>query len=511
MTEIKEEINKSFLIPTLEDVFSSLPKSRVLSEEEKKILEKAFNFSKEYHEGQFRNSGEPYFNHCVQTAKNITRQNMDIDTIATGLLHDTLEDTKATKEKIGEEFGEDILFLIQGVTKLGTIKYKGVERHVESMRKFFIAMAEDIRVVVIKLCDRLHNVSTLEYLRPEKAKRIAIETLEIHARLADRIGMGKLKSELEDKAFPYAYPEDFKKVKDMFEETKSASEDYLLSILERVKKELEIFDILYIKIDHRLKHLYSLYEKLKKLNWDIQKIYDIAAMRIIVEDIGTCYKALGVIHGLYKPVPGRFKDYIAVPKPNLYQSLHTTVFDGEGGTFEVQIRTQKMHEEAEYGIASHLFYKEAGDTKKAQERHKLNKVQDLKEKISWTKDLIRAQEDMQENKNLLKNIKKEFLDKRMFIHTPKGDIIELPPGSGVIDFAYSVHSDVGNHVAGAMVNGKLVSLNTKLKNNDIVEIFTKEDAKPSRKWIDYAFTSVAKRNIKNYLKEHGGTIDKFFI
>lgn len=511
MLEIKEEINKSFLTPTIEDIFLSLPANRYLNEEDKKILEKAFNFSKEYHEGQFRNSGEPYFNHCVQTAKNIAKQNMDIDTIATGLLHDTLEDTDATKEKIEEEFGEDILFLIQGVTKLGTIKYKGVERHVESMRKFFIAMAEDIRVVVIKLCDRLHNVSTLEYLKPEKAKRIAIETLEIHARLADRIGMGRLKSELEDKAFPYAYPEDFKKVKDMFEETKSASENYLLNILERVKKELEIFDVFYIKIDHRLKHLYSLYEKLKKLNWDIQKIYDIAAMRIIVEDIGTCYKALGVIHGLYKPVPRRFKDYIAVPKPNGYQSLHTTVFDGEGGTFEVQIRTQKMHEEAEYGIASHLFYKEAGDTKKAKEKNKLNKVQDLGEKISWTKDLIKAQEDISQNKDLLKNIKKEFLDKRMFIHTPKGDIVELPHGSGVLDFAYSIHSDIGNHVAGAMVNGKLVTLNTKLKDNDIVEIFTKEEAKPTRKWIDYAFTSIAKRHIKNYLKEHGGTIDKFFI
>ncbi len=511
MAEIRQDINKSFLTPTLEDIFSSLSKNRLLSLEEKQLLEKAFDFSKKYHEGQFRNSGEPYFNHCVQTAKNIARQNMDTDTIVTGLLHDTLEDTKATKEEINEEFGEDILFLIQGVTKLGTIKYKGVERHVESMRKFFIAMAEDIRVVVIKLCDRLHNVSTLEYLKPEKAKRIAIETLEIHARLADRIGMGKLKSELEDKAFPYAYPEDFNKVKTMFEETKSASLDYLLNILEKVKKELEIFNILYIKIDHRLKHLYSLYEKLKKLNWNIQKIYDIAAMRIIVNDIGTCYQALGIIHGLYKPVPGRFKDYIAVPKPNGYQSLHTTVFDGEGGTFEVQIRTQKMHEEAEYGIASHLFYKEAGDTKKAQELHKLNKVQGLKEKISWTKDLIKVQEDMHENKNLLKTIKEEFLDKRMFIHTPKGDIIELPPGSGVIDFAYSVHSDVGNHVAGAMVNGKLVSLNTKLKNNDIVEIITKEDAKPTRKWIDYAFTSVAKRHIKSYLKEHGGTIDKFFI
>jgi GTP pyrophosphokinase len=511
MLEIKEEINKSFLTTSIEDIFLSLPANRYLNEEDKKILEKAFNFSKEYHEGQFRNSGEPYFNHCVQTAKNIAKQNMDIDTIATGLLHDTLEDTDATKEKIEEEFGEDILFLIQGVTKLGTIKYKGVERHVESMRKFFIAMAEDIRVVVIKLCDRLHNVSTLEYLKPEKAKRIAIETLEIHARLADRIGMGRLKSELEDKAFPYAYPEDFKKVKDMFEETKSASENYLLDILERVKKELEIFDVFYIKIDHRLKHLYSLYEKLKKLNWDIQKIYDIAAMRIIVEDIGTCYKALGVIHGLYKPVPRRFKDYIAVPKPNGYQSLHTTVFDGEGGTFEVQIRTQKMHEEAEYGIASHLFYKEAGDTKKAKEKNKLNKVQDLGEKISWTKDLIKAQEDISQNKDLLKNIKKEFLDKRMFIHTPKGDIVELPHGSGILDFAYSIHSDIGNHVAGAMVNGKLVTLNTKLKDNDIVEIFTKEEAKPTRKWIDYAFTSIAKRHIKNYLKEHGGTIDKFFI
>lgn len=511
MTEIKDELNKSFSTPTLEEIVSSLPNNRALTEEELEILVKAFDFSKKFHEGQTRNSGEPYFNHCVQTAKNIARQNMDIDTIAAGLLHDTLEDTKATKEEIESEFGEDILFLIQGVTKLGTIKYKGVERHVESMRKFFIAMAEDIRVVVIKLCDRLHNVSTLEYLRPDKAKRIAIETLEIHARLADRIGMGKLKSELEDKAFPYAYPEDFKKVKDMFEETKSASEDYLLKILEKVKKELEIFDISYLKIDHRLKHLYSLYEKLKKLNWDIQKIYDIAAMRIIVDDIGTCYQALGVIHGLYKPVPGRFKDYIAVPKPNGYKSLHTTVFDGIGGTFEVQIRTQKMHEEAEYGIASHLFYKEAGDTKKAQENHKLNKVQSLKDKISWTKDLMHAQEDMRENKNLLKTIKEEFLDKRMFIHTPKGDIIELPNGSGVIDFAYSVHSDVGNHVAGAMVNGKLVSLNTKLKDNDIVEIMTKEDAKPTRKWIDYAFTSTAKRQIRNYLKEHGGTIDKFFI
>ncbi|MEN9338430.1 MAG: hypothetical protein RI945_155 [Candidatus Parcubacteria bacterium] len=511
MTEIKIETNTTFLSPTLDEIFSALPETRSLSEENKKLIEKAYNFSKRAHEGQMRNSGEPYFNHCVQTAINIAKQNMDTDTIVAGLLHDTLEDTKIKKEDVEKEFGKDVLFLIEGVTKLGTIKYKGVERHVESMRKFFIAMAEDIRVVVIKLCDRLHNVSTLEYLREDKRKRIAIETLEIHARLADRIGMGKLKSQLEDKAFPYAFPEDFKKVKDMFEATKSASEDYLLSILEKVKEELNIFNIKHIKIDYRLKHLYSLYEKLKRNNWDIQKIYDIAAMRIIVADIATCYQVLGLIHGLYRPVPGRFKDYIAMPKINGYQSLHTTVFDGEGGTFEVQIRTEKMHEEAEYGIASHLFYKEVGDTKKAKSKREVTKIEHLKEKVAWTKDLLKMHENTGENKKFIKNLKEEFLSQKIFVHTPKGDIIELPNGSGVIDFAYTVHSDIGNHVSGAMVNGKLVSLDTKLKNRDIIEIFTKEEAKPTRKWIDYAFTSLAKRHIKNYLKEHGGTIDKFFI
>ncbi|MFO0743567.1 MAG: RelA/SpoT family protein [Candidatus Paceibacterota bacterium] len=507
----KNNVNTTFLTADVEEIFQAVPKDHILEENDKEIIEKAYNFAKLAHEGQKRNSGEPYFNHCVATAINIAKQNMDVDTIVAGLLHDTLEDTKITKEEIQKEFGHDVLFLIEGVTKLGTIKYKGVERHVESMRKFFIAMADDVRVVVIKLCDRLHNISTLEYLPKEKQKRIAIETLEIHARLADRIGMGKLKSELEDKAFPYAYSEDFQKVKSMFDATKSSSENYLLDILERVKEELKIFNIHFIKIDHRLKHLFSLYEKLKKYNWDIQKIYDIAAMRIIVDDVGTCYQVLGVIHGLYKPVPGRFKDYIAIPKPNGYQSLHTTVFDGEGGTFEVQIRTQKMHEEAEYGIASHLFYKEAGDQAKIKNKHQENNIKNLNEKISWTKELLKIQENIPENKDFIKNLKEQFLDKKMFIHTPKGDIIELPQGAGVIDFAFAVHSDIGTHVSGVIVNGKMVSLNTKLKDRDIVEIITKEDAKPSRKWIDYAFTPNAKRHIRNYIKEHGGTIDKFFV
>lgn len=509
--EVKIEENKTFLSPTLQDIFNALPKENVLDEEDKKNIEKAFYFSQKAHDGQKRQSGEPYFNHVVYAATNIAKQNMDTDTIIAGLLHDVLEDTEITGKEIEENFGKDVLFLIQGVTKLGTIKYRGVERHVESMRKFFIAMAEDIRVVVIKLCDRLHNVSTLEYLREDKAKRIAIETLEIYARLADRIGMGKLKAELEDKAFPYAYPEDYKKVKEMFDSMKSSSEDYLLKILNKVKEELDIFNIKYIKIDHRLKHLYSLYEKLKKHNWDIQKIYDIAAMRIIVEDMPTCYQALGVIHGLYKPVPGRFKDYIAIPKPNGYQSLHTTVFDGEGGTFEVQIRTQQMHDEAEYGIASHLVYKEAGDSKdKKGNKFIKNKIDNIDEKISWTKDLLKAQENLSENTDFLKNIKEEFLDKKLFVHTPKGDIIEMPIGAGVIDFAYTVHSDIGNHISGVMVNGKLVSLDTKLKDRDIVEIITRDDAKPTRKWLDYANTNLAKRHIRNYLKENGGTFNKFF-
>ncbi len=494
------EENNTFLSPTLEDIFNA-SEDNLLSENDKKIIEKAFNFSKAAHMGQKRQSGEDYFNHVIYTAINIVRQNMDIETIVAGLLHDILEDTDIKEEEIEKEFGKDVLFLIQGVTKLGNIKYRGVERHVESMRKFFIAIAEDIRVVVIKLCDRLHNVETLEYLDEEKQRRIAIETLEIYARLADRIGMGRLKGDLEDKAFPYAYIEDYKKVKDIFESTKSSSEDYLLTILGKVKEELDIFNIEYIKIDHRLKHLFSLYEKLKKNNWDIQKIYDIAAMRIIVEDLSTCYQALGVIHGLYKPVPGRFKDYIAIPKPNGYQSLHTTVFDGEGGTFEVQIRTQKMHEEAEYGIASHLSYKEVGDSKDIKNKFVKNKIQNIDEKISWTKVLLRAQENISQ-KDFLKNIKEEFLNKQLFIHTPKGDVIEMPIGSGVIDFAYTVHSDIGSHVAGVLVNGKMVSINTILKDRDIVEIITKEDAKPSRKWLEYAHTSVAKRHIKNYIKEN---------
>lgn len=507
-----EEESRVFKVPTLKDIFQAMSQDSKndFTEEDRLLVKKTYAFAKIAHQNQFRKSGEDYFSHVVYTAINIARQNMDIETIVAGLLHDTLEDTGTTAEEIEKEFGNDVLFLVQGVTKLGVIKYQGMERHVESMRKFFIAMAEDIRVVVIKLCDRLHNVSTLNYLRADKAKRIAIETLEIHARLADRIGMGKLKAELEDYAFPYAYPEDYQKVEGIFEENRSSSEEYLLKTLKKIKEELKIFEINFIQIDHRLKHLYSLYEKLKKHDWDIQKIYDIAAMRIIVSDMATCYQVLGVIHGLYKPVPGRFKDYIAVPKPNGYQSLHTTVFDGEGGTFEVQIRTLKMHEEAEYGIASHLFYKEIGDSKKSKNLQQKAQAKNLAEKIAWTKDLVTIQKDLKNNE-FIRDIKESFLNKKIFIHTPRGDIVEMPSGSGVIDFAYNIHSDIGNHISSVMVNGKIVSLSTRLHDRDIVEIMTRNEAKPSRKWLEYAYTNLAKRHIRNFLKEFGGPLDRFFV
>ena len=333
------------------------------------MINLAYQTGLKAHAGQMRKSGEPYFNHCICTAMNIARQKMDYETICAGLLHDTLEDTEYKKEEMQKDFGETITNLVEGVTKLGHVRYQGVERHVESLRKFFIAMSDDIRVVVVKLCDRLHNIQTLEYVREDKRKRIAMETLEIHARLADRLGMGRLKAELEDGAFPYVYPVEYKRTLDIInnikenlpsENTSISSEEVLEKVADNLNEELKILEVNIERVDHRVKHLYSLWQKLKKYDYDVSKIHDIIALRIIVPNISDCYQALGVVHGLYKPKPNRFKDYIAVPKPNGYQSLHTTIFTGDGETVEVQIRTKNMHEEAEFGIASHLHYKEIG-------------------------------------------------------------------------------------------------------------------------------------------------------
>lgn len=478
-------------------IFALLPK---LTQKNKDLITHACEFAKKAHDGQLRNSGEPYYNHVFATGVNLAVLKMDADTIAAGIMHDVLEDTEVTEEEMTKEFGEHITKLVQGVTKLGKLRYSGMERHVESLRKFFIAMADDIRVVIIKLCDRLHNIQTLQYVKPEKQKRIALETIELHARLADRLGMGRLKAELEDAAFPFVYPDEYKKTIELFNSLNPISEEATEVVVKKLEEELNIFDVHIERIDSRIKHLYSLWQKLKRYKMDITKIYDVVALRIIVPQIADCYQALGVIHGLYRPVPGRFKDYIAVPKPNGYQSLHTTIFSGEGDTLEIQIRTKDMHQEAEYGIASHLGYKEVGKNVSEQE---------LKKKISWTKDLLEWQKDVEQHKDFLSNLKTDFFQNRVFVFTPKGDVVDLPEGSSAIDFAYSIHSKIGDHISGAKINGKLVPLETTLKNRDVIEIEVKESASPKRKWIDMAKTTIAKRKIRQYIKDNGGLIDKF--
>jgi GTP pyrophosphokinase len=477
-------------------IFALLPD---ITEQDKSLITKACHFAEMAHKGQLRKSGEPYYNHVFATGVNLATLKMDAETIAAGILHDVLEDTSVTQEEMTKEFGEHITKLVEGVTKLGKLRYTGAERHVESLRKFFVAMADDIRVVVIKLCDRLHNIQTLQYVSPEKQKRIALETLEIHARLADRLGMGRLKAQLEDAAFPYVYPEDYKKTLEHFESMRPITDEQLEKVVATFEEELTTFDVEIERIDHRVKHLYSLWQKLKRYKMDMSKVHDVVALRIIVPTIADCYQALGVIHGLYRPVPGRFKDYIAVPKPNGYRSLHTTIFSGYGNTLEIQIRTKEMHQEAEYGIASHLTYKELG-------KH-ISKEEVIK-KTGWTKELLEWQKDVEHHKEFMNNLKNDFFHSRVFVLTPKGDVIDLPEGSTPIDFAYAVHSDIGDRTAGAKVNGKLVPLDTKLQNRDVVEIDVKDTATPKRKWLDMTSTTLAKRRIRNYIKEHGNALEK---
>lgn len=488
--------------PKPQDIFVLVPD---INEDDKAIITKAFDFSKNAHRTQERNSGEPYFNHLFEVARNLARMNADPVTIAAGLLHDVLEDTNVTEEELTKEFGPEIVFLVQGVTKLGHLKYKGVVRHAESLRKFFIASAHDIRVVIIKLADRLHNISTLQHVPKDKQQRIAIETLEIYARLADRLGMGSIKSQLEDMAFPYAYPEEFEKVTTLLKDYTSFTEPHLAQVAATLKEELMILEADVTRLDYRVKHLYSLWQKLKQNDYDITKIYDILALRILVPTVSDCYHALGIIHGLYKPLPGRFKDYIALPKPNGYRSLHTTVFDGSGEMVEIQIRTEGMHHEAEYGISSHVYYKEIGKNK--DEKTTLKNIK----KSDWTKELLEAQKNIESPEDFLKHLHLDFFEKRVFVYTPKGDVIELPEGSSTIDFAYAIHSDIGNHISGAKINGKMVSIDTQLQRGDVVEITHNERQKPNRKWLDMCKTTFAKTHIRKFLKEKGGMMDKMLL
>ncbi|MCX6713061.1 MAG: RelA/SpoT family protein [Candidatus Vogelbacteria bacterium] len=459
----------------------------------RRLVAHAFSFAQKAHEGQRRKSGEPYFLHPYNVALILADFGADAETIAAGLLHDTVEDTGITPEIIKKDFGTTVAFMVDGVTKLGELKYKGVARHAESLRKMFVAMAEDIRVIVIRLADRLHNVRTLQYVEPEKQKRIALETLEIYAPLANRLGMWKMKGLLEDASFPYAYPNEYKQVvtlrKTKGKETIKRLEK-IYRVLQGALAERGFKDF---SIDYRIKYLYSLWAKLKRNNMDIESIYDISALRLIVDNVEQCYQALGIIHSLWRTVPGKLKDYIAGPKPNGYQSIHTAVFTGDGSIVEIQIRTKAMQREAELGAASHILYDEAGKPKGKDAEKKIPKS------IKWISDLIEWQKNVKESDEFLHTLKTDFIRDRIFVFTPKGDVVELPKGATMIDFAYTIHSDIGNHASGAWMNGKYVPLDTELTNKCTVKIETKKIAKPSIKWLDFAKTTIAKRHIRNYL------------
>ena len=487
------------------------------------LVTNAYNLAEEAHKDQKRYSGDPYFTHTAEVGYLLADAGLDAQAIAAGLLHDTIEDAGVKPKKIEEEFGADVLSLVEGVTKLGTLRYRGLERHTESLRKLFAATAKDIRVLIIKLMDRLHNARTLEHVpKPEKRLRIAQETLEIYAPIADRLGMSVAKQELEDAAFPYAYPKEYEKVRELLRERGGESEKRLEKIEKDLKRELADAGIRTFRAEARKKGIYSLFRKLERKDWDISKIYDILALRIVFPTVADCYTALGVIHAHWRPVPGKIKDYIAFPKPNGYQSIHTTVYTGDGSALEMQLRTESQHREALYGIASHLAYKETqGATqagggratgslewvrqffpvlrRSAKPAPATDGARALESVPEWLKELAHAHQGAPASEEYLNTLKTDFFSHRVFAFTPKGDVIDLPIAATPIDFAYAVHSDLGNRMAGARVNGKMVSLDTPLRNGDMVEIITKPSAKPSRKWHDIAKTSMAKKHIRTAL------------
>ncbi len=482
----------------LDSLFALIP--HTLSDADRERITKAYEFSYHKHEGQTRNSGEPYMIHALAVAQNCASFGMDTQTIVAGLLHDVLEDTDTSEEEIETLFGEQVLFLVKGVTKLGKVKYHGQERHVESMRKFFVAMAEDVRVLIIKLADRLHNVSTLEHVRPDKQKRIALETIEVHASLAGRMGMEKLKGTLEDLAFPYAYPKEYAATKKIMDSIVPEAQKVIENVHTVIEKTLKDFNLASSMVNSRIKHTYSTYRKLAKYNMNPEQVYDIVALRVVTESVTDCYQILGLVHMLWKPIPKRIKDYIALPKSNGYQSLHTTVITDEG-IVEIQIRTNQMHKEAELGIASHFLYKETVS----------GKGPIPNKKLAWLDELKELHTVVQNPSRFIEQLRMDFFKDRIFAFSPKGDVINLPEGASPIDFAYAIHSAIGERTASARINGKIAPLHAKLSNGDVVEIITNKNAKPGSKWLDHAKTSFARKRIRHYIEEHGGLLEKFLL
>ena len=457
------------------------------------LVEKAYYFGKKAHEGQFRRSGEPYFIHPIAVAGILSDMELDIETIVAGLLHDVVEDTEYTYEDIEKEFGKDVANLVDGVTKLGKIKYQSKEEtQSENLRKMFLAMAKDIRVILIKLADRLHNARTFKYLPPEKAKSKSIETLEIYGGIANRLGISMIKWELEDTALRYIDPDGYYDLVDKVAKKRSQREAYIKNIITILKQSFKDVGIS-CNVYGRPKHFYSIYSKMKNKHKNFEEIYDLTAVRIIVDTVKDCYAVLGMVHTMWKPMPGRFKDYIAMPKPNMYQSLHTTVIGPNGEPVEIQIRTKEMHNIAEYGIAAHWKYKE-GNTQ--------SMANNAEEKLQWLRQMIEWEKDLKDPQEFMNALKDDVFNSQVYVFTPKGDVIELPAGATPIDFAYRVHTNVGNRCVGAKIDGRIVPIDYKLQNGNIVEVLTSSNSNgPSRDWINIVKTPNAKSRIRQWFKK----------
>ena len=462
------------------------------------MIEKAYKLAVKAHGDQRRKSGEPYIIHPLWVAIILADLEMDKETIAAGMLHDVVEDTKFTEEDIRREFGDEVALLVDGVTKLGRLSYSSdkLEVQAENLRKMFLAMAKDIRVIIIKLADRLHNMRTLEFMTEAKQKEKARETMDIYAPIAQRLGISKIKTELDDLALKYSQPEVFYDLVNQINARKTEREEFVEQIVEEVSTHMKNANIK-AEVNGRVKHFFSIYKKMVNQDKTVDQIYDLFAVRIIVESVKDCYAALGVIHEMYTPIPGRFKDYIAMPKPNMYQSLHTTLMSSVGQPFEIQIRTEEMHKTAEYGIAAHWKYKESNDGKKSVEAQE-------EEKLSWLRQILEWQRDMSDNREFLNLIKGDLdlFAEDVYCFTPQGDVKNLPNGSTPIDFAYAIHSAVGNKMVGARVNGKLVNIDYKIQNGDRIEILTSQNSKgPSRDWLNIVKSTQAKNKINQWFKK----------
>ena len=481
---------------SIEDIISLVKQKKRWADT--KLIVKAYNYAKEKHGTQCRKSGEPYIIHPVQVAYILADIGLDEATICAALLHDVVEDTEVTHEDLVRDFGKEIATMVAGVTKLGELRYQASteERQVENYRKMFLAMGKDIRVIIIKLADRLHNLRTLKYLRRDRQIANAKETMELYAPLANRLGIYSLKWELEDLAFKYLYPEEYRELVEGIDKKREERLQFIEKIMDDIRGQLKKQKI-EAEVTGRAKHLYSIYRKMKRDNKTLDQIYDLFALRILVNSVKDCYAALGVVHEMYSPMPGRFKDYIAVPKPNMYQSIHTTLLGEKGTPFEVQIRTWEMHRIAEYGIAAHWAYKEANYGKKGKQV-----VTVTKDKLAWLRETLEWQQDMKDPQEFLNTLKTELFEDEVYVFTPKGKILVLPRDATPIDFAYSIHEEIGNHMVGCKINSKMMPIITKLQSGDIVEIMTSDSQKgPSRDWLKFIKTTKAKSKIQSWFKK----------